>query len=66
MQIYLYNKFQASKVNGSIINYTEFLESLILGTFLFNIFLNDIFFFVINSNLENYADEISLYSTNKK
>ena len=37
----------------------------ILCPLLFNIFLNDIFFFLQNTNLGNYADDSTLYVYNK-
>ena len=35
----------------------------IFGPLLFNIFLNDLFFFVENSDLSNYADGSTLFSS---
>ena len=37
-------------------------QSSILGLLLFNIFLNDLFLFISNSSLSNYADDITLYT----
>ena len=36
-----------------------------LGPLLFNMFLNDIFFFLKDANLGNYADNSTLYAYNK-
>ena len=38
-------------------------QGSILGPLLFNIFLSDLFVFVENSDLSNYADENALYSS---
>ena len=37
-------------------------EGSILGLLLFNIFLNDLFLFISNSSLSNYADNNTLYT----
>ena len=40
-------------------------QESILGPILFNIFLNEIFYFINNANLCNYADDNALYSFEK-
>ena len=67
MQNYLCNRFQRTSVNESFSDWKEtgVPQVSILGPLLFNIFLNDIFYFINNGNLCNYADDNTLYSTGK-
>ena len=69
MQSYLCNRFQRTSVNSSLSDWKEIETGVpqgsILGPLLFNIFLNDIFCFLNNGNLCNYADENTLYSIGK-
>ena len=69
MKSYLYNQFQRTSVNASLSDWKEVEtgvpQGLILGPLLFNIFLNDIFCFINNGNLRNYADDNTLYSIGK-
>ena len=68
-QNYLCNRQQRISKNGSCSNWTEVVtrvpQGSILGPLLFNIFLNDIFMFISKCNLCNYADDNTLYSTEK-
>ena len=69
MQSYLCNRFQKTSVNASFSGWKEIETGVpqgsILGPLLFNIFLNDIFYFINNGNLCNYADDNTLYSIRK-
>ena len=61
---------QIISINGSFSDWNEVITEVpqgsILGSLLFNIFLNDIFMFISKSNLCNYADDNNtLYSTGK-
>ena len=68
MQSYLRNRFQRTS-NASFSDWKEIETGVpqgsILGPLLFNIFLNDIFYFINNGNLCNYADDNTLYSIGK-
>ena len=63
---YLRNRIQRRKVNGSYSSWRELLKGVpqgsILGPILFNIFINDIFFFLDKTLLANYADDNTRYS----
>ena len=69
MQSYLCNRFQRTSVNTSFSDWKEtetgVPQGSILGPLLFNVFLNDIFYFINNGNLCNYADDNTLYSIGK-
>ena len=63
---YLKNRIQRTKVNGCYSSCRELLKGVpqgsILGPILFNIFINDIFFFLDKTLLANYADDNTRYS----
>ena len=69
MQSYSCNRFQRISVNASLSDWKEIetgaLQGSILRPLLFNIFLNDFFYFINNGNLCNYAHESALYSIGK-
>ena len=69
MKSYLCNRFERTSVNTSFSDWKEIETGVpqgsVLGPLLFNTFLNDIFCFINNGNLWNYADDNTLYSIGK-
>ena len=67
IQDYLSNRSQRTKVNSEYSSYRDIKYGVpqrsILGPLLFNIFLSDIFFFVKDSKITNYADDNTPYAT---
>ena len=65
---YLSNRKQRTKVNHSFSSWYDIKSGIpqgsIIGPLLFNIYINDIFYFVTDSNLTNYADDNTQYSIN--
>ena len=70
MQNYLCNRFQRTSVNASFGDWkkieTAVPQGSILGPLLFNIFLNDVFYFNNDGNPCNCADHNTLYSIGKR
>ena len=66
---YLNNRPQRTKIGGSYSSWCEILSGVpqgsILGPLLFNIFINDIFFFLDKTKVANYADDNTTYTVEK-
>ena len=66
MKSYLTNRKQRVRVNKTFSEWeritTGVPQGSILGPLLFNIFLSNLFLFISNSSLSNYADDNTLYT----
>jgi len=66
---YLTRRFHRVKINSTVSEWLEvvsgILQGSILGPLLFNIFINYIFFFIQKADICNFAEDNSLFASNK-
>ena len=66
---YLLNRKQRTKINGYFSTWTDINHGVpqgsILGPLLFNIYINDIFWFIPDSDMANFADDNTPYAIEK-
>ena len=66
---YLENRWQRTKIDTTFSTWSELLPGVpqgsVLGPLLFNIYINDIFFIIEQTNVCNYADDTTLYVCDK-
>ena len=70
MRSYVTNRLQHCKINNSFSEWAKIsagvLQGSILGPLLFNSFINDIFLFLQKCDLANYADDSTMYASEKR
>ena len=63
---YLTDRWQRTELNTGFSKWTDIIlrvpQGFVLGVFLFNIYVKDLFFLAENTNVCNYADETTFYT----
>ena len=66
---YLNNRWHKTKINTSYSSWKELLKGVpqgsVLGPLLFNIYFNDLFYFLEETEAINYADDTNLYACDR-
>ena len=69
MKSYLSNRWQRTKINSLFSTWAELIigvpQGSVLGPLLFDIFINDLFFIFKEAVVCNYADDNTLYTSDK-